>query len=108
MNVIGEVEGKNVVILDDMISSGSTLVEAAGEIHRRGAKDIVACATHPVFSGDACKRVMDSPISEVVVTNSIPFDTSRCPKVRTGDVSGILGEAIRRIHWNESVSTLFV
>ena len=108
MNVIGEVEGRNVVILDDMISSGSTLVEAANEIHRRGAKDIVACATHPVFSGDACKRVMDSPIREVVVTNSIPFELSRCPKVKMGDVSGILGEAIRRIHWNESVSTLFV
>jgi len=108
MNVIGEVEGRNVVILDDMISSGSTLVEAANEIHRRGASTIVACATHPVFSGNACERVMESPIKEVVVTNSIPFDTSRCPKVKVGDVSGILGEAIRRIHSNESVSTLFV
>lgn len=108
MNVIGDVEGRNVVILDDMIASASTLVEAANEIQHRGAKTIMACATHPVFSGDSCKRIMDSPIDEVVVTNSIPFDTSRCSKVKVGDVSVILGEAIRRIHSNESVSTLFM
>jgi ribose-phosphate pyrophosphokinase len=108
MNVIGEVEGRNVVILDDMIASAGTLVEAASEVERRGAKTIVACATHPVFAGDACDRVMDSPIHEVIVTNSIPFDTKRCAKVKVEDVSKILGEAIRRIHSNESVSTLFV
>lgn len=108
MNLIGEVEGRNVVILDDMISSASTLVEAATEIDRRGAKSIVACATHPVFSGDACERVTNSPISKVVVTNSIPFETSRCAKVEVLDIAPLLGEAIRRIHSNESVSTLFV
>ena len=108
MNVIGDVDGKNCFILDDMIASGGTLVEAAKEIHRRGAKSIRACATHPVFSGSACERIMDSPIEEVVVSNSIPFDPARCPKVQVRDVSGILGEAIRRIHSNESVSTLFV
>ena len=108
MNLIGEVEGQNVIILDDMISSASTMCEAAAEIRRRGAKSIIACATHPVFSGSACQRIMDSPIDEVVVTNTIPFDTSRCPKVKVLDVSRILGEAIRRIHNNESVSTLFV
>jgi ribose-phosphate pyrophosphokinase len=108
MNVIGDVKDKNVVILDDMISSGSTLVEAANEIHRRGAASIVAAATHPVFSGTSCERIMESSIEEVVVTNSIPFDTSRCAKVHVEDVSRILGEAIRRIHSNESVSTLFV
>ncbi|MDH3217170.1 MAG: ribose-phosphate pyrophosphokinase [Candidatus Krumholzibacteria bacterium] len=108
MNLIGDVEGRNVVILDDMIASGSTLVEAANEIHRRGAKTIIACATHAIFSGNACERIMDSPMHEVVVTNSIPFDTNRCSKVRVQDVSQILGEAIQRIHSNESVSTLFL
>lgn len=108
MNLIGEVEGRNVVILDDMISSAGTLVEAAIEIDRRGAQSIIACATHPVFAGDACARIMNSPIDAVVVTNSIPFDTTRCAKVKVLDVSPILGEAIKRIHSNESVSTLFV
>ncbi len=108
MNLIGEVEGRNVVILDDMITSAGTLVEAAVEVERRGARSIIACATHPVFAGDACGRIMNSPIDTVVVTNSIPFNTSRCAKVKVLDVSRILGEAIKRIHSNESVSTLFV
>jgi ribose-phosphate pyrophosphokinase len=108
MNVIGDVEGRDVVILDDMISSASTMVEAAVEIASRGAASIRACATHPVFSGDACSRIMESPIEEVVVTNSIPFDCDRCSKVRILDVSKILGEAMKRIHSNASVSTLFI
>ena len=108
MNLIGTVEGKNVVILDDMISSGSTLVEAATEIAKRGARSIMACATHAVFSGDACQRITDSPIEEIMVTNSLVFDTGRCAKVKVLDISELLGEAIRRIHADESVSTLFV
>jgi ribose-phosphate pyrophosphokinase len=108
MNVIGDVSGKNVVILDDMISSGGTLIHAAKELVRRGANSVMACATHPVFSGNACADIMESSISEVIVTNTLPFDTSRCPKVKVLDVSGILAEAIHRIHSNESVSTLFV
>jgi len=108
MSVIGDVKGRNVVILDDMISSGSTLLQAAKELTARGAASIMACATHPVFSGDACKNVMKSSIGEVVVSNTLPFDASCCPKVKVLDVSRILGEAILRIHSNESVSTLFV
>lgn len=108
MNIIGDVKDRNIVILDDMISSASTLLEAAGEIHRRGASSIMACATHPVFSGNACQNIMKSVLKEVVVTNTLPFDSGRCPKVKVLDVSGILGEAIHRIHSNESVSTLFV
>jgi len=108
MNVIGDVSGKNVVILDDMISSGGTLVHAAKELERRGAASVMACATHAVFSGDACASIMTSSLSEVIVTNTLPFDTNRCPKVRVLDVSGILAETIHRIHSNESVSTLFV
>ncbi|NIM19647.1 MAG: ribose-phosphate diphosphokinase [Candidatus Latescibacteria bacterium] len=111
MNIIGEVKGKNIVLLDDMISTGSTLVEAAEEINKRGAKSILACATHPLFCGDACKNIMSSPIEEVVVTNSIPLSrdcVEQCPKVTVQDISHLMGEAIRRIHSNESVSTLFV
>ena len=108
MNVIGDVSGRNIVILDDMISSGSTLVHAARELDRRGAASVMACATHPVFSADACANVMKSSLSEVIVTNTLPFDTNRCPKVKVLDVSGILAETIHRIHSNESVSTLFV
>jgi ribose-phosphate pyrophosphokinase len=108
MNVIGDVSGRNIVILDDMISSGSTLVHAARELERRGAASVMACATHPVFSADACANVMKSSLSEIIVANTLPFNTSLCPKVKVLDVSGILAETIHRIHSNESVSTLFV
>jgi ribose-phosphate pyrophosphokinase len=109
MNVIGDVKGRNVVVLDDMINTAGTLVEAATEIDRRGAKSVIACATHPVFSDPSCERIMKSPIKEVVVTNSIPFNRcNECPKVKVLDISSILGEAIKRIHKNESVSTLFL
>ena len=107
MNIIGDVRGRNVVILDDMISSGSTLLEAVSELERRGASSIMACATHAVFSGDACGKIMESPLTEVVITNTLPFDTNCCSKSKMLDVSGILGEAIQRIHSNASVSTLF-
>jgi len=109
MNLIGDVKGKNVVILDDMITTASTLVKGAKAIADAGAASIIACATHPVFAGDACARVMSSPIEKVVVTNSVPFDRmGECPKVEVLDVSSLMAEAIKRIHYNESVSTLFV
>jgi ribose-phosphate pyrophosphokinase len=109
MNIIGEVQGKDVVILDDMITTAGTLVNGADAIAEAGANAITACATHPVFAGDACKKIMNSSIKEVVVTNSIPFNrTGQCPKVRVLDVSELIAEAIKRIHYNESVSTLFV
>ena len=109
MNVIGDVDGKDVLILDDMISTASTLVKGANAISEHGAKSVVAYATHPVFAGDACKLIMDSPIKEVVVTNSVPFERrDECSKVKVLDVSQLMAEAIKRIHYNESVSTLFV
>ena len=109
MNIIGDVKGKDVVILDDMISTASTLVNGATAIAEAAANSIIACATHPVFAGDACKRVMNSPIQEVIVTNSVPFDRMEmCSKVKVLDVSELMAEAIKRIHYNESVSTLFV
>jgi ribose-phosphate pyrophosphokinase len=109
MNVIGDVHGKDVVILDDMISTAGTLVKGAKAIAEQGARSIRACATHPVFAANALERIMDSPIEEVVVTNSVQFDRlDECPKVKVLDVSGLMAEAIKRIHYNESVSTLFV
>jgi ribose-phosphate pyrophosphokinase len=109
MNVIGDVKGRDVVILDDMITTGGTLVKAARAVSEKGARSVMACATHPVFAGDACKLIMNSPIREVVVTNSLPFDRmAECPKVRILDISQLIAEAIKRIHYNESVSTLFV
>ena len=109
MNIIGDVKGKDVVILDDMISTASTLVNGATAIAEAAANSIIACATHPVFAGDACKRLMNSPIQEVIVTNSVPFERMEmCSKVKVLDVSELMAEAIKRIHYNESVSTLFV
>ena len=109
MNVIGDVRGRDVIILDDMITTGGTLVKAARAVQEKGANSVVACATHAVFAGDACKLIMESPIREVVVTNTVPFDRfGECPKVKMLDVSGLIAEAIKRIHYNESVSTLFV
>jgi ribose-phosphate pyrophosphokinase len=109
MNVIGDVRGRDVIILDDMITTGGTLVKAARAVQEKGANSVMACATHPIFAGDACRLIMESPIREVVVTNTVPFDRfGECPKVKMLDVSGLIAEAIKRIHYNESVSTLFV
>lgn len=109
MNIIGDVKGMNVIILDDMVSTAGTLVKGANAIHEAGARSIRACATHAIFAADALERIMDSPIEEVVVTNSVPFGRlDECPKIRVMDVSRLLAEAIKRIHYNESVSTLFV
>jgi ribose-phosphate pyrophosphokinase len=109
MNVIGDVRGRDVIILDDMITTGGTLVKAARAVQEKGANSVMACATHAVFAGDACRLIMESPIREVVVTNTVPFDRfGECPKVKMLDVSGLIAEAIKRIHYNESVSTLFV
>ncbi len=109
MNIIGEVKGSDIVILDDLISTAGTITQAAQALKKAGANRIVAAATHPVFSGNALERLKDSCIEEVIVTNSIPLrDRSRCSKIRVCDVSSLLGEAIRRIHTGESISKLFI
>jgi len=109
MNIIGEVDGSDIVILDDIISTAGTITQAAEALRKAGARKIIAAATHPVFSGNALERLKDSCIEEVIVTNSIPFkDRSKCSKIRVQDVSSLLGEAIRRIHTGESISKLFI
>jgi ribose-phosphate pyrophosphokinase len=109
MNVIGEVKGSDIVILDDIISTAGTITQAAQILRDAGAGRIMAMATHPVFSGSAIERLSGSCIEEVVVTNSIPCgDGRRWEKVKILDVAPLLGEAIRRIHTEESISMLFI
>ncbi len=109
MNVIGDVEGKNVVIFDDIVSTGATLVEAAEALKRAGAREIYAACTHAVLCGDAVERIRKSSVRELIVTDSIPHDPSTlAPTIKVLSVAGLLGEAIRRIHDEESLSSLFI
>jgi ribose-phosphate pyrophosphokinase len=109
MHLIGEVEGKDAVIIDDMVDTAGTLIQAAEALKREGARRIVACAVHPVLSGPAIARIAASDLEEVVVTNSIPLTPDKAhPKIRVLSVGPLLAEAIQRIHDEESVSTLFI
>ena len=109
MHLIGEVQGKDVVIIDDMIDTAGTLIQAVEALQREGARRIIACGVHPVLSGPAMNRIRASRIEETVVTNSIPVpEAKRAARVTVLSVAPLLGEAIRRIHDEESVSTLFV
>jgi ribose-phosphate pyrophosphokinase len=107
MHLIGEVKGKDAVVIDDMIDTAGTLVQAVDALSREGARRILACGVHPVLSGPAFKRIKASVLEELVVTNSIPVD-KRGARITVLSVAPLLGEAIRRIHAEESVSTLFV
>ena len=110
MHLIGEVAGKTAIILDDMIDTAGTLTQAARALKEHGAKSIYACATHGVLSGPAIDRIIDSPIEEILITDTIPLPQTgkSTGKIRVLTVSELLGEAIRRIHEDESVSSLFV
>jgi len=107
IHIIGEVAGKTILILDDMISTGTTLIEAAEAALRLGARSVYACATHGVFAGDAVRNLHDSPISEIVVTDTIPH-AELTNKFTELSVAALLGESIRRIHEERSLSSLFV
>ncbi len=109
MNLIGEVRGKDCIIIDDIIDTAGTLCGAARALADEGARKIVACASHGVLSGPAVQRIADSPLAEVVVTDTIPLsDAARaCPKIRQVSIARLLGEAIKRIHSSDSVSSLF-
>jgi ribose-phosphate pyrophosphokinase len=109
MNILGEVKGKNAVIVDDMIATAGSLVEATQALKDAGAKDIYAAATHPVLSGPAIERIQKSPLKEVLVTDTIPIDSSKKinGRIKILSVAPLLGEAIKRIHEEKSVSCLF-
>ena len=109
MNVIGEIEGRNCVVMDDMIDTAGTLVKAADVLKARGAKSVYAYCTHAVFSGPAIERIRTSMLDEVVITNTIPMtDAAKvCSKVRQLSVAFLFAETIRRISDGESVTSLF-
>jgi ribose-phosphate pyrophosphokinase len=110
MHIVGEVEGKAAIILDDMVDTGGTLTEAAKALAENGASSINACCTHAVLSGNAIGRIEESAIENLIVTDSIPLrpETKGSKKIRVLTVANLLGEAIKRTHVNDSVSSLFV
>jgi ribose-phosphate pyrophosphokinase len=108
VNIIGDVEGMNTLIVDDEVDTGSTLVATVDMLLSRGAADVYACCTHPILSGDAVQRLEESPIKELVVTDTIPLPPAkRLPKMTILSLAPLLGEAIRRIHTGQSVGELF-
>jgi ribose-phosphate pyrophosphokinase len=108
MNVIGDVEGKEAIIVDDIIDTGGTLIQATQALLDRGATKVYASCTHPVFSGNAVERIDSSDIKEVVVTNTIPLRDKRSQKVVCLSIAELLAKAIKMIHTEASVSSLFV
>jgi len=110
MHVIGEIDGRNCVIMDDMIDTAGTLVKAAEVLKERGAKKVYAYCTHPIFSGPAIERIAQgTALDEVVVTNTIPLNAaaSGCTKIRQLSVAPLIAETIQRIAKGESVMSLF-
>jgi ribose-phosphate pyrophosphokinase len=110
MHIIGEVEGRNCVIMDDMVDTANTLCQAAQALRDEGAQRVMAYATHPVLSGKAVERLMNSVIDELVVTDTIPLSpaAAACPKIRQLSCAALLGETISRIAREDSVSSLFI
>jgi ribose-phosphate pyrophosphokinase len=110
MNIVGDVEGKIAIILDDMIDTAGTLTEAASAVLAHGATKVYAAATHGVLSGPAVERISNSKIESVIVTDTIPLseEAAKCPKITQLSVADLLAEAIYRIHNYDSVSSLFI
>ena len=109
MHLIGDVKGKQCIIVDDMIDTAGTLSGAARALIDHGATRVVACASHGVLSGPAIQRIVDSPLDEVIVTDSIALSEAAkgCAKIKQVSIAKLLGEAIKRIHHSDSVSSLF-
>ncbi len=110
MNVVGDVEGRHCLIVDDLIDTAGTLVEGAAALLKKGAAGVSACATHAVLSGPAVSRIEASCIEEVVVSNSIPLsrEARKCGRIKSLSIAGLLAEAIKSIHEETSVSVLFI
>ena len=107
MQIIGEVEGKNVVIVDDIVDTAGTITKAADLMKNAGATSVRACASHCVMSGKANENVQDSALEEIVFTDSIPY-TARCPKVKQISVADMFAETIRRVVSNQSISSQYL
>jgi ribose-phosphate pyrophosphokinase len=110
MHVIGDVAGRTCVILDDIIDTAGTLVKTAQALKNNGAREVYACASHAVLSGKAIQRIAESPLTQVVVTNTIPLSEAgkQQPKIKVLTIAGLIGRAIQSIHEETSVSKLFV
>ena len=110
MNIIGEIKGKTALLLDDMVDTAGTLTQSADALLEAGAERVVACCTHAVLSGAAIEKINQSALQELVVTDTIPLrkEAHSCKKIVALSVSKLLAEAIKRIHNNDSVSSLFV
>jgi len=110
MHIVGDVEGKVAIILDDMVDTAGTLCNAARALKEQGASQVHACATHPVLSGPAIQRIRESALESLIVTDTIPLseEAAKIDKIKVLSVADLLGEAIRRIHNDDSVSSLFV
>jgi ribose-phosphate pyrophosphokinase len=110
MNVIGEVEGRNTLILDDIIDTAGTLVKTVEALRAKGAREVIAVGVHGVLSGRALDLLSAAPLRHVLITNTTPVEdkVARCAKLRPLSVAPLLGEAIKRIHEGSSVSSLFV
>jgi ribose-phosphate pyrophosphokinase len=110
MNIIGEVEGKTCIIVDDMVDTAGTLCKAADALKDHGAKGVYAYCTHPILSGKAIENVENSTMDELVVTDTIPLsaEAAACTRIRQVSIAGLLAETIRRIHAEESVSSLYM
>jgi ribose-phosphate pyrophosphokinase len=110
MNIIGDVKGRDAIIVDDMIDTAGTLTQAAKAVMEAGARSVSACATHGVLSGPAIERIEASQLTEVVVSDTIPLSdkAKNCKKIKQLSVARLLGEAIKRIHHGDSISSLFI
>jgi ribose-phosphate pyrophosphokinase len=110
MNIIGEIKGRTALLLDDMVDTAGTLTQAADALIQAGAKKVAACCTHAVLSGHALEKINQSALEEMVVSDTIPLkpEAQACKKIVVLSVATLLGEAIKRIHNNDSVSSLFV
>jgi ribose-phosphate pyrophosphokinase len=108
MHIMGEVSGKNAILVDDLIATGGSLLEAAAALKKEGVKKIYAAVVHGVLSGDAIKNIQGSLLEELIITNTIPLpDHKKNPKIKVLSVAPLLAEAIKRIHREESISCLF-
>jgi ribose-phosphate pyrophosphokinase len=110
VHIVGDVRGRTAVLVDDMVDTAGTLVAAAAALKENGARAVMACCTHAVLSGDPSKRIEKSELSELIVTDTIPLSShvQACSKIKVLSVAHLLGEAIRRTHDEESISSLFV
>lgn len=110
MHIVGDVRGKTAVLIDDMVDTAGTMVAAAQALKDNGAREVIACCTHAVLSGAAMERIESSALAELIVTDTIPRrpDAPGSAKIKVLSVAHLLGEAVRRIHYEESISSLFV